>query len=189
VKEMCKAEIIFEKMAGSIKIPVVISMDLGKSFRAGLMSDKGAQRTIKNLWKEVEPSQRKTLEKALRLKKNIILKNSNPAMKARVLQESEGKKRFVDRHELAHSIRSDKGKLSQRYYKFLPANVVEESAANVAALKKTFPESRILRTVAGTSLGTSQALMQRPFQTMALAGVGLGATKYFSSTEKKSKKQ
>jgi hypothetical protein len=79
--------------------------------------------------------------------------------------------RFVLRHELSHGIRSAKGKASSKYYKFLPFNIIEESAASMRALRHMIPPS-VVRAPIAVVAGTAQAITQRPYQAAAF---GLGA--------------
>ena len=189
VKKMCKAGIVFEKMAG-IKIPIRAAVDIGELAGAGLLLNARISKNIKSLWYDT-PKLRPYLEKALKEKKNIYVKNTNPKVKSNIKDAFTDSKdrafadRFVTRHELTHSIRADKGKLSSKYYRFLPANIIEESAANAAAIRRPKGISKTRRIIMGTIAGTAQALYRNPIQAVAGLGISGGAAVLLIKGKKK----
>ena len=197
---MDKAEIVFEKLAKFYR-PLLVELPkeiIKTHFSAGGAVEAAAvsinKRDVKKYIKELSDMLGKNhVETAVQKNKGIIVvpKSSNTLKIGKneinlpSLGESPIAKRFVLRHELTHSLRDDKGKLSNKFYKILPFNAVEESAANIAALKRDLPPG--VRHAVGTILGTGQAMLQRPLQTLGIAAGGIVGGNYLN--ERKYAKQ
>jgi len=164
---MDKAHIVFEKL-GKFYKPLVVTFDrLGKgakSLGGFSLSRKNLQKHFKEIW-QGEKAMRPQLEKALKENKGII-----------GLAKRHKDNRFILRHELAHSLRENKNKLSQKYYKFLPFNFIEELAANRAALKKIKEVPKGLKTPAAVAMSGVQTVIQRPVQSAVLATGAIAGT-------------